>query len=338
MRVLMITRDWPTAREPFRVPYLVRQAEHLRAAGVEVTVFVAGKTGPRPLRWARQLRRLAALARSGGFDLAHAQTGPAGVAALLTGLPLVVTFRGSDVLGTVGRGGRYTLKGRLLQSASRAVARRARAVVVVAPHLAAALRGGPAPVVVPSGVDLAAFAPVPRGEARRRLGLEPDARLVLFGGRPANPVKRWDLARRAVRLLPEGLAAELVPLDGVAHADVPLWMSACDALLLTSRHEGSPNVVKEALACNLPVVAVNVGDVAERLRGVEGCAVAASDRPADLAAALERVLASGARAAGRQAVAELDERLLTARVLDVYRQALASAVPLPVAGRRVRTA
>jgi teichuronic acid biosynthesis glycosyltransferase TuaC len=106
-----------------------------------------------------------------------------------------------------------------------------------------------------------------------------------------------------MRRLNERMAAGMVALDGIAHARVPTWMSACDALLLTSRHEGSPNVVKEALACNLPVVAVNVGDVAERLDGVPGCHVCSDDSPTTIAAAL-------------------DERLLTRRVPDVYRSVL----------------
>jgi teichuronic acid biosynthesis glycosyltransferase TuaC len=327
MRVLMITRDWPTEAQPDRVPYLVRQAEHLRAAGVDLTVFVLAKTGPRPHRYVRRLRELARLVRQGGFELVHAQTGPAGLAAMLTGLPLVATFRGSDVLGTVGPRGGYTLKGRVLRAASRVVARRADAVIVVAPHLVCLLPGSREPVVVPSGVDLSRFAPVAREEARARLGLPAGPPLVLFGGRPGNPVKRWNLAREAMRLLGGRMEAEMVPLDGIAHARVPLWMSACDVLLLTSRHEGSPNVVKEALACNLPVVAVNVGDVRERLGGVAGCVVCPDDSPASLAGALERVLRSGARVAGREAVAALDERLLTARVLEVYRRVLAARGP-----------
>src|SRR5256885_8077140 len=88
-------------------------------------------------------------------------------------------------------------------------------------------------------------------------------------------------------------------------------MNACDALVLTSMQEGSPNVVKEALACNLPVVSVPVGDVAQRLRGVEGCELCADDRPETIAAALERVLRRGQRSAGREAVQDLDEGTLT---------------------------
>src|SRR4051812_3149449 len=100
-------------------------------------------------------------------------------------------------------------------------------------------------------------------------------------------------------------------------------MNAADCLILTSMIEGSPNVVKEALACDLPVVSVPVGDVHERLRGVEGCEVTADDRPETIAAALERVLRRGGRVEGRAAVRQLDERILTQRVIEVYRSVLA---------------
>ena len=112
---------------------------------------------------------------------------------------------------------------------------------------------------------------------------------------------------------------------GVPHDDMPYFMSACDALVFTSMQEGSPNVVKEALACNLPVVSVAVGDVADRLHAVAGCELCADERPETIAAALERVLRRGARAGGgRAAVQELDERVLTQRVIDIYRSIMRS--------------
>jgi len=103
---------------------------------------------------------------------------------------------------------------------------------------------------------------------------------------------------------------------------MPYYMNACDALVFTSVQEGSPNAVKEALACNLPVVSVAVGDVPLRLRGVSECEVCADDGPETIAAALERVLRSGRRSNGRDALTDLDESSLTAKVIDVYRSVL----------------
>jgi glycosyltransferase involved in cell wall biosynthesis len=114
-------------------------------------------------------------------------------------------------------------------------------------------------------------------------------------------------------------------------------MNACDAFVFTSMQEGSPNVVKEALACDLPVVSVPIGDTAERLRDIAGCELVEDERPEALAAALDRVLRRGQRVAGRVAMAPLAEEAITARLIDVYRAAIAryagrsSALREPVA-------
>ena len=107
-------------------------------------------------------------------------------------------------------------------------------------------------------------------------------------------------------------------------------MSACDALVFTSMQEGSPNVVKEALACDLPVVSVAVGDVPARLRGVAGCELCTDDRPETIAAALERVLRRRQRIAGHDAVQELDEHKLTQEVIAIYRTVAARRDPGPL--------
>ena len=99
-------------------------------------------------------------------------------------------------------------------------------------------------------------------------------------------------------------------------------MNACDLLIFTSMHEGSPNVIKEALACNLPIVSVDVGDVSRRLRGIEGCAIAADDRPGTLARELTRVLKAKQAIDGRSALMDLDERTLTRKVIAVYQSVL----------------
>jgi glycosyltransferase involved in cell wall biosynthesis len=337
IRVLMVTTEWPRDTWGGTATFIPRQAEYLRAAGVAVEVFHF-RGAQSPLNYGRAWVEVQRRVRSGRFDLVHAQFGQSGLTALPRRLPLVVTLRGDDLQGTLADAdGRMTLSGRVLARATRAVARRADAVIVVSAHMRRLLDPGVAAHVIPSGLDLAKFQPMPAAEARARLGLPLDRRLVLFVGRPTLARKRHTLARQAVDLVDPALGADLVVGWGVPHADIPVYMSACDALIFTSMQEGSPNVVKEALACNLPVVSVDVGDVVERLHGVDNCTVTADDRPATIAAALEAVLRRGGRCNGRAAVAALAEETLTQQVIAIYRTVLGQR-PAPAPSRGVPTA
>lgn len=326
LRVLMVTSDYPTNGRPRTTHFIKRQADFLRTAGVDVEVFhFEGykKLSNYARAWVR-LRRHLERAR---YDLVHAQFGQSGVLAFPKRIPLVVTLRGSDILGIVDDGsGRYTAKGRVLQALSRQVARRADAVILVSDHMRELVGRTDSVHVIPSGLDLALFRPLPRDEARRRLGLPLASRLVLFVGRPNQARKRFTLAKQAVEILDRTLPAELVVAWQVQHVDIPYYMAACDVMVFTSMQEGSPNVVKEALACDLPVVSVPVGDVETRLAGVDGCEVCSDERPEAIAEALERVLRRGRRINGRATVQHLDETLLTQKVISIYES---------IVGRRV---
>ncbi|HEX9633235.1 MAG TPA: glycosyltransferase [Gemmatimonadales bacterium] len=322
LRVLMITGEWPTpGGRPRTTHFIKRQAAFLHAAGVEVDVlhYQAAKNPWNYLRgWAQARRRL----RRNTYDVVHAQWGQSGLLALPKQVPLVVTLRGDDVGGIVGRRLRVTPVGHVLRLATRAVARAADAVILVSDHMRALLPPSTCTYVIPSGLDLRLFRPMPKEEARQRLGWPLDRRVVLFVGKPATPRKRYPLARRAMDLVNQSLPTELVVAWGIQHADIPLYLNAADALLFTSMQEGSPNAVKEALACNVPVVSVPVGDVAERLRGVVGCELCQDERPEAIAAALERVLRRGQRSNGRDAVGDLAEERTTQQVIAVYRSVL----------------
>jgi teichuronic acid biosynthesis glycosyltransferase TuaC len=324
LRVLMITSGWPQPGQPQTTHFVKRQAEFLRHAGVDVEVFQfrgGGRLGSYLAAW----RRVRPKIHGGAYDLVHAQFGQSGLRALPKRLPLVVTFRGDDIQGIISdRSGRVALRGKLLRTLCRTVARRADAVVVVSAHMKTFFRTSAPIAVLPSGIDFDLFRPTPREVARRRLDWPSEKRLVLFAGNPEKRRKRYALARAAVDVLNRTLPAELIVAWGVPHTQVPLYMSACDALVFTSMQEGSPNVVKEALACNLPVVSVAVGDVPDRLRAVPGggCELTADERPETIAAALERVLRRGKRIAGRVAVQHLAESAITAQLIDVYRTVL----------------
>src|SRR5207247_7631280 len=163
--------------------------------------------------------------------------------------------------------------------------------------------------VIPTGVDTQLFYPRSRNTARAEIGLPVDERVVLFNASSNPRIKRLDLARAAVdraRSLCGAIRFEV--LEGATDPKVvPLLLNAADCLLVTSDWEGSPNIVKEAIACNLPVVSVDVGDVAERLEGVDPSRIA--DREvADLAAAMAAIVGTGARSNGRERLRQLSQQ------------------------------
>jgi teichuronic acid biosynthesis glycosyltransferase TuaC len=253
-------------------------------------------------------------------DLVHAQFGKFNALLdALSGAPLVVTFRGTDI----NRNTRYSLlRSALGIAASQLAACLARGIVCVSREIRGkvwACRWRPS-LVLPTGVDLRLFRPADRAAARRRLGYAPDERIVLFnaGWNPA--VKDPELARAAAGEARRFVGdIRFVVLDGSARAEeVPVYMNAADVLLVTSFTEGSPTVVQEAMACNLPVVSVDVGDVRERLQGVAACEVVGTRDPAALGTALARVLLAGKRSDGRAHAAALGTEAIAARLGDFY--------------------
>jgi glycosyltransferase involved in cell wall biosynthesis len=147
----------------------------------------------------------------------------------------------------------------------------------------------------------------------------------MFPSNPAIPRKGYPLAKAAVDYAAKQTRkpVELITLWGIPPTDVALHMNACDAMLMTSFLEGSPNVVKEALACNLPVVSVPVGDVSELLAEVAGCAQCPRD-PALLGAALAQILTRGHRATGRSHLQRrgLDLASVARRIKAIYETVL----------------
>jgi glycosyltransferase involved in cell wall biosynthesis len=161
-------------------------------------------------------------------------------------------------------------------------------------------------VILPMGVDLSKFKPIPKQEACNQLGLSPEKKYIFFPSNPERPVKNFTLAKLAFDLLTREdvnlLIAKNIPPDKMW-----LYYNAADIVLVTSFHEGSPNVIKEAMACNTPIISVNVGDVSERFRNsIYGNSVVPYD-PYKMAEQMEHYLQSEKRSDGRKIVSEISE-------------------------------
>jgi len=318
MRVLVVTNMYPTETMPAFGVFVHDQVRSLRDKGLSVDVlFINGKgnkwkyvTGA--LRVMRQVRTVP-------YDIVHAHYVFSGVMARAQlRCPLVVSFHGAgEMFGWVGW-------------LCRALAPLVDAYTVTSPQHAAQI-GRQDAHIVPCGIDMDLLRPMPAQEARRRLGLPLGKKLVLFAA-DLRPEKRIDVARDAVALLQqENRNVELVVATGRPHAEIPLFMNACDVLVLTSDCEGSPQVIKEAMACNLPIVSVEVGDVADIISNTEGCFLC-EQTPEDVAAKLRQALAWGHRTDGRSAVAHLSLDRIADRIIDIYRNVLNRKGRLPPAG------
>jgi glycosyltransferase involved in cell wall biosynthesis len=313
---------------------LVRQIESLRRAGVEIDVLEV--KGPRRWKYPLTLRELHR--RAGTADLIHAHYAYCGwLARMQTRIPVICSFMGDDVLGTPDSQGRIGRLSKQVVRASRVLARLVDAAIVKSAQMAHILAPA-ATHVIPNGVDVDAFRPMPMAQAQQILNWSAGRRYVLFAGNPANPRKGFDLAQQAVKAAQSQWhePLELIALWGAPPERVPLSMNACDALLMTSWLEGSPNVVKEALACNLPIASVEVGDTPELLAGVEGCQVCPR-RPEALGEAIVSLLKGGGRSEGRAALLEkgLDLESVADRIIELYRHVLSpETVRAPRQGRR----
>lgn len=290
LRVLVVTNMWPTREDPAFGSFVEEQLRWIQrlarrgllegGEGLRIEIARIRGRGDRGA-YARAIPRLRRRLRAGGHDLVHAHHVLAGLAAWLAGAggdrtPFLLTHHGIEAL----EGWQAPLCAWLSPRADR--------VLVTSPALAARLRLPPE-AVLPCGVDLHIFRPGDGHAARAELGLpEGPPRIAWVGA--DRPEKRLWLARAAVDALRESRPdAELLQVTGRPRAEVPIWLRAAHALLLSSTHEGSPMVLREALACGRPVVATDVGDARLRLAGLPGCSVHAEAPAPDLA----RRLAAG---------------------------------------------
>jgi glycosyltransferase involved in cell wall biosynthesis len=308
LRVLVAANLYPHEGAENYGTFVRDEVEALRKIGVGADVFYVNGRASRmnyALAVPAFFRRLGARP----YRIVHAHhtlTGP--MARLQRRLPLVVTFHGSEVAES------YTAP------LSRILARLADGRIATS-HWVESHLGRPADAIIPAGVDFDRFRPEDQGEARRALGLPLDRKLVLFVGLP-RPDKRIGVIEEAVRLLREqGRPADLLLATDKKHEEITRYMNAADVLVLVSEAEGSPMVIKEAMGCNLPIVAGDMGDIREVIAGTAGCFLC-DKSVAGTAEGIEKALRFGRRTDGRSRVLHLSLEESAKKVRAVYERVL----------------
>lgn len=325
LRVLQLTNMYPSAAQPNRGTFIRSQVESLARQGVASEVAeIQGYLST--LNYFRALPSLPARVRAGSYDLVHVHFGYTALAAVaVSGCPTVISFCGDDLLGRPDELGVRSRKSMALVALGKRVARRADAIIVKSREMSDVLGPGYVDVdVIPNGLDLDFFRPMGQADARAALGWPRDGEVLLFPANIRERRKNYGLAQAVCeQLQAQGRPVRLEWMFGRPQRDIMLAMAAADVMLSCSVQEGSPNAVKEAMAMNLPVVASDVGDCAERLAHCTPSAVVPLEVGAFTAAADAILRLGHVRSNGRDCVADLGVDAVARRVVLVYRRALA---------------
>lgn len=303
MRVLIVAR----CKDGRYAPFITEQVDAIEEQGVECNYF--GVDGKGITGYLRQLPKFKKVIRDFRPDLIHAHYGLCGLLAnYQRRIPVITTYHGSDINApSVLRFSRKSI-------------RRSRFNIFVSQKNVDIAHPQKDFALIPCGINLDDYPVLDKAEARLQMGLKPSGKYVLFAGAFDNHVKNAPLAKAALDLVPD---AELLELKGFSRPQVAALMQAVDAFLMTSFTEGSPQVIKEALACGCPIVSVDVGDVRERTEGIDGCYISGRD-PEDLARSIRQALDFGGRTNGRQVIEKngLSNDVIAARIISVYENLL----------------
>lgn len=313
-------------------PVVGNQAEALISEGVEIEWYLLKGKGIKG--YLKNVKPLRKYLKEHKYDAIHAHYSLSAFVASLAGAkPLVVSLMGSDVKAA----GWYKFIIRLFATFGGW-----KSIIVKSNDMYRSL-GIKRAIVIPNGVNMERFKPMDKAECQKKLGWKISndklqttnaVRHILFPANASRPEKDYALAEAAIALLNDKMsrdkslneplalndAVELHAFENTPNEETPYWYNAADVVLMTSKWEGSPNAIKEALACSRPIVVTKIGDVVERTEGVEGCYVAQSREPQELASLLKNALAFTTTKGREKIFADgLAAKEINQRLISVYR-------------------
>lgn len=303
MKVLVVMSGNSLASDNDRQIFVMEQIKAIsQEYNVQFEIFYI--RGKNILGYLKNLLPLIKKLIGGNFDLVHAHYGFSGLlASLQLIVPVVVTFHGTDLNEKSFR--KFSLLARKLAHTN----------IFVSKQLATGLLLGKRDFVVPCGVDQDIFSPMDKTIAMQSLGLDLKRKYILFPSSFDNKVKNYPLAQLVVKSL--DIETELIELKNKSRQEVNLLLNAVDLLLLTSFSEGSPQLIKEAMSCNCPIVSTDVGDIREVISDTINCKVSNFDLNEMVNACMD-ILNNSERSNGRDKISHLDNRIIAKKIMAIY--------------------
>lgn len=322
INVLVVSGRLPTEQNPGTMTFVKSQSESLKNFGINIKYLEI--VGSKRLKYLKAIPQIRRICKTEKIDIIHAHHGFSGLAARFqVKVPVIVSYMGDELLLDVDEKGRPLLTSRISFLVFKLLGKLVKAVIVKSEEMASKL-GGKNVFVIPNGVDFEKFKPIDKNEARKILGLDNLKRYILFLADPDRTVKDFNTANEAVSKLNKRFdePVEILKLKDIPPNTVPLLMNAADIVLLTSFSEGSPNVIKESMACGRPIVATDVGDIRNVIGKTKGCHVVPRD-PSVISECLEKELQMPIeRTTGREDIKHLEINQIAERILSVYKLVL----------------
>lgn len=296
-------------------PFIISQAESLKDNGVEIDSFIYNGTGL--INYLKAIPLLRKKIKHNNYDIIHAHYSYSSLVAILTfyRIPIVTSFMGSDVLG-------FRKIDKIIKII---VAKFSKIIIAKSKQIAESIAYNNKGIeIVPNGVNFNTFKVIDKSLTKNDLKLNSNIKYILWVGDAKRKEKNFKLAEETFRIIKTAIEnVELIQIWGVTQKRLNKYYNGCDVFLLTSLYEGSPNVIKEAMACNCPIVSTDVGDVKEVIGNTAGCYICSYD-PGDVAKKIKMALDFGKRTNGRQRILELglDSNNVANKVINVYRQVL----------------
>lgn len=297
MKVLIVCRKGTGSR-----PYITEQVTSLMAKDIDIQYSYIKGSGP--TAYISSFKNLTDNIKAFSPDIIHAHYGLSGLFANLQRIvPVITTFHGSDI------------NLRRIRPFSKIAKKLSRYSIFVSQQLAQKAHAIKNYSIQPCGIDFDTFYPLDKHQARRQLNWEKEGVYILFAGRFNYWIKNSSLAKTAIDLIETNI--RLIELNAYTREEVNLLLNACDVALMTSLIEGSPQFIKEAMACNCPIVTTDVGSVKEIIDGAKGCFIS-SFKPENVREKLNLALNFGKRTNGRDKVKHLDNMAVAENIISIY--------------------
>ena len=305
-------------------PFVKTQADSISKKGIDLDWFSIKGSGI--LNYLKSIFMLRKLLKRKKIDIIHAHFGFCGIVSKLaaTDEKIIVSFLGDDLIGSISKKHRYTRVSKIYTVLNQFFANFIYDYnIVKSKSLEKKLKKKKNLSIIPNGVNFSIFKTMIKEDARIFLGLPFKKKIIFFVGNPEGQVKNFKLALVAFEIIKKDFNVIMIPCKDIPFEKMPYYYNVADVALMTSFHEGSPNVIKEAMTCNCPIVSTNVGDVEEITKNTKGCYITSFD-PRDVAEKIELALKFGRRTNGRKRILELGLEIdtIAPKIINIYKKIL----------------